>query len=47
MAEVKVLIAGEELNEKEEIEKILTNLKKSEKDKLFGFLKGLTFAKTS
>lgn len=45
MAEVKVLITDEELKEKEEVEKMLANLKKSDKDKLVGFLKGLTFAK--
>ena len=45
MAKVKVYLKGEEMREKKEFEKVLKSLKKSEKQRLKGFLEGLAFAK--
>lgn len=45
MAKVKVYLKGEEMKEKKEVEKLFKSLKKSEKERLKGFLQGLAFAK--
>lgn len=46
MADVKVLIKAEEIEEKNEISKIIKKLNKTEKERLKGFLQGLTFNHT-
>lgn len=45
MAKVKVLLKSEEVREKQEVSKALKSLKKSERERLKGFLEGLAFAK--
>lgn len=47
MATVKVLIKGEELKEKDDVSKVIKNLKKYEQERLKGFFQGLAFYKNN
>ena len=44
MADIKILISEEERKEKGKLEELLKEMKKSDKDKLLGFLMGLSFS---
>lgn len=43
MAEIKILLNGDELKEKEELEKLIKSLSTTKKERLRGFLTGLKF----